>query len=474
VKHLTIVGAGWAGLAAAVSAVQQGWQVELFEAAAIAGGRARSLGATPNALSRNNASQPPTDNFSHTLDRDSEAIPLDNGQHILIGAYRDTLALMRQVGVAVEDVLHRMPLDVRFADGSGLALPNWPAPLNVLAGVARARGWTLRDKVQFLKACAQWQWASFSCDASWTVTKLCAESRVPARVMQTLIEPLCLSALNTPISRASAAVFLRVLHDALLGGAGSSDLLVPRVDLGTLLPEPALRWLQARGAKVRLGHRITPEALEKLHAECADNAAQRALLLACPPWEAARLAAAINPTWAQGAAALQHEAIATVYLDCKDPNFQGLARPMMALHSDGETTATSPTPTIPATATAGPAQFIFDRGALTQQPGLLACVVSACVGTREALAAQVLQQVQQQLGLTQLSVVQTVVEKRATLAYTPQLQRPAAFIAPQLWACGDYVAGPYPSTLEGAVRSGQEVVTQLGQMPNGQRLFEIG
>jgi hypothetical protein len=224
-----------------------------------------------------------------------------------------------------------------------------------------------------------------------------------------------------------------------------------------------------------LGHRITPEALEKLHAECADSAEHRALVLACPPWEAARLATAINPMWAQGAVALQHEAIATVYLHCADPSFEGLARPMMALHSNGETTDTPQQLAMDGEAMAsGPAQFIFDRGALTQQPGLLACVVSASEGTREALASQVLQQVQQQLGLRQLSVVQTVVEKRATLACTPQLQRPAAFIAPQLWACGDYVAGPYPSTLEGAVRSGQEAVTQLGQMPHGQRLLEIG
>jgi squalene-associated FAD-dependent desaturase len=455
VKHLTIVGAGWAGLAAAVSAIEQGWQVDLYEAAATAGGRARILGVQA----------------TRQTDSLSEPMPLDNGQHILIGAYSDTLALMRKVGVKTETVLRRLPLDLRLADGHGLSLPDWPAPLNVLAGIARARGWTLRDKALLLAACAQWQWARFTCEAHWTVADLCNQSRLPARVMQTLIEPLCLSALNTPISRASAAVFLRVLHDALLSGAGSSDLLVPRVDLGALLPAPALRWLKAHGAKLHVGHRVTTAALTTLHADCAEAPEQRHTLLACPPWEAARLTANINPAWAQGAAALKHEAIATVYLMCADPRFQGLARPMVALHSDGETADTSQLLAMDVRAMAsGPAQFIFDRGALTQQHGLLACVVSASVGTRETLAAQVLQQVQQQLGLTQLSVVQTVVEKRATLACTPNLQRPSAFIAPQLWACGDYVAGPYPSTLEGAIRSGQEVVTQLGQMPHGQRL----
>jgi predicted NAD/FAD-dependent oxidoreductase len=62
-----------------------------------------------------------------------------------------------------------------------------------------------------------------------------------------------------------------------------------------------------------------------------------------------------------------------------------------------------------------------------------------------------------QLGLD-LEAVQTVVEKRATFACTPGLQRPAPAIAPGLLACGDYVAGPYPATLEGAVRSGAAAV----------------
>jgi hypothetical protein len=78
----------------------------------------------------------------------------------------------------------------------------------------------------------------------------------------------------------------------------------------------------------------------------------------------------------------------------------------------------------------------------------------------------VLAQVSEQLGLAHLSLVQTVVEKRATLACVPLLDRPEAFVVEGVWACGDYIAGPYPSTLEGAVRSGQNVITQLSQMAN--------
>jgi hydroxysqualene dehydroxylase len=418
VKQLTIVGAGWAGMAAAVAATQAGWQVTLYEAATRVGGRACSL----------------TQSFAGK--------PLDNGQHILIGAYRDTLALMRTVGLDPDALLQRLPLDLRFADGQGLCLPDWPIPLNLLVGLGRAKGWQLKDKISLLKASWQWRHAKFECDPTWTVAQLCDKARLSPRVMQQLIEPLCLSALNTPVDEASAEVFSRVLHDALLGGAGSSDLLVPRVALGALLPEACLQWLEAHGALVHVGKRLQSTDIEAL---LATTDSKQSVLLACPPWEAARLTADIAPQWAYRCAALTHTAIATVYLHCTDAEFHGLPRPLMALYSDPH----------------APAQFVFDKGALTQQSGLLAAVVSACHGDRDDISAQVHAQVREQLGLTNLEVVQTVVEKRATFACTPALARPEPLVAEGLWACGDYICGPYPATLEGAVRSGQQVIAHL-------------
>ncbi len=295
-KQLTIVGAGWAGLAAAVAATQAGWHVQLFEAANTAGGRARSL------------------------QQSFAGKPLDNGQHVLIGAYRDTLTLMRTVGLNPDALLQRLPLDLRYADDQGLSLPDWPMPLNLLAGIGRAQGWSLKDKVSLIQAAWGWQRAQFECDPTWTVTQLCDASRLSSRVMMQLIEPLCLSALNTPVDEASATVFLRVLHDALLGGTGSSDLLVPRVDLGALLPDACLQWLSARGADIRLSTRVSVSHIETLqHAAFPDNT----VLLACPAWEAARLTADIAPKWAYQCAELPHTAIATVYLHCKDPGFKG-------------------------------------------------------------------------------------------------------------------------------------------------------
>lgn len=425
--QLTIVGAGWAGLAAAVAATQAGWHVTLFEASAEVGGRARRL----------------PQNFAGQ--------PLDNGQHILIGAYRDTLALMRTVGLDPDALLQRIPLDLRLPNGDGLNLPDWPMPFNLLAGLARAQGWTLKDKARLIQAAWRWQRAKFECPLAWTVAQLVDEAHLTPRVLHELIEPLCLSALNTSVQAASATVFLRVLHDALLDGPGSSDLLVPRVDLGALLPDACLHWLTAQGAELRLGQRVTAEMLQALHQQASPD---HVTLLACPAWEAARLTADIAPVWANTCAHLQHNPIATVYLQCTDLDFSGLERPMVALLNHAQ----------------APAQFVFDRGQLNQQPGLLAAVASACTADREALTEQVLTQVREQLGLSGLTVVQTVVEKRATLACTPLLDRPEPPVADHLWACGDYLSGPYPSTLEGAIRSGQQVVAQLSQMAYRQRL----
>ena len=108
-----------------------------------------------------------------------------------------------------------------------------------------------------------------------------------------------------------------------------------------------------------------------------------------------------------------------------------------------------------------PAQFAFDKGQLGGPAGLLALVVSASQGDKALLQSQVLAQARTQLRLPDLQPLKTVVDKRATFACTPGVQRPAADILPGLWACGDYVQGPYPATLEGAVRSGLQAAAAV-------------
>ncbi|WP_077002609.1 hydroxysqualene dehydroxylase HpnE [Variovorax sp. KK3] len=414
-KRVAVIGAGWAGLACAIETCRTGHAVTVFEAARTLGGRARALPARMP---------------------DGTPVQLDNGQHILIGAYSATLGLMRDLGIDPEGVLHRMPLQLRFADGDGLQVPaGWPPPLDLLRGIVGARGWSLRDKASLLATALKWRAAGFRCDPSATVDRLCAS--LTPRVRRELIEPLCVSALNTPVDRASGQVFLRVLHDALFTERGGADLLLPRVDLGALLPDAAGRWLERHGAHVSMGARVQALACDASGWHVDGQAFDR-VVLACPPWEAARLAATAGlretADWARQAQALQHEAIATIYVT----GGTLLPAPVLALRA----------------APGAPAQFVFDRGQLGGPSGLLAFVVSASAEERELLEQQVLAQARAQLGQTTLAALLTVVEKRATFACTPALERPSAQIAPGLLGCGDYVDGPYPATIEGAVRSG--------------------
>jgi squalene-associated FAD-dependent desaturase len=449
---VAIVGGGWAGMAAAVSAAGAGADVTVLEATRSLGGRARALRAT----------RP-----------DGAALTLDNGQHILIGAYSETLALMRRIGMDLPQVLTALPLALPYPDGSGLQTPGWaaglPAPLDALAAIATARGWTWGERLALLRASLGWKSSGFLCAPTLTVSGLCGG--LPQRVMDELVEPLCVSALNLPASQASAAVFLRVMRDALFGSrAGpwsASSLLLPRVDLSALFPDAAARWLaktHRQTSRVLTGTRVTTlqpmvsgwRLTGQRDGEAFDQTFDVVIWAtgAGPAAQAVQATAAranggmgtALTAWANSTAALDFTAITTVYAWA--PGVR-LSRPMLALRS-------SP---------AAPAQFVFDRGQLSPSDnsaqGVLAFVISASTGEREALEHSVLQQAREQLDLFDLQAIQTVVEKRATFACTPGLKRPSPAIAPGLWAAGDYVAGPYPATLEGAVRSGLDAAARL-------------
>jgi squalene-associated FAD-dependent desaturase len=430
---LAIVGGGWAGMAAAMAGCEAGHSVTVFEAARTLGGRARALSATLP---------------------DGTAITLDNGQHILIGAYTETLRLMRLAGVDPDTETLRRPLALPFADGTGLQTPlwaaSWPAPLDALAAIATARGWRWSDRLSLMRAAIVWQMRGFTCAPGLSVAQLCTS--LAPRVLHELIEPLCVSALNTPASQASAQVFLRVLKDALFGIRGGSHLLLPRTDLTALFPTAAASWVVQRGANIHTSQRVEQLRWQAPHwlvdgepfdrVVWATSSSHAALALVDTAQAAPDSIAKTLTDWAKTVDALRFEAIATVYALAMDSKRKArLPHPMLALRSAPD----------------APAQFVFDRGQLGGPEGLLAFVVSASDGTRESLQAAVLAQAERQLaglGLPALQPVQTVVEKRATFACTPGLVRPPQAIAPGLLAAGDYVDGPYPATLEGAVRSG--------------------
>jgi squalene-associated FAD-dependent desaturase len=418
---LAVVGGGWAGLAAAVRATEAGHGVTLFEMAAQLGGRARGV----------------------TLD----GLALDNGQHIAIGAYSRVLALMQTVGANATELFFRGPLELRYPDGRGLCMPGGPAWLGFGRAVLGCVGWNTRDRLALVGAAMAWALAGFRCAPRLTVAELCRG--LPPAVRELLIDPLCVAALNTPADDASAAVLLRVLRDALFGSRGSADLLLPRRPLSALLPRPAEEWLRGKGVQVRTGLRVQ-QLLRNTEGWLLDGLAFDAVILACTASEAARLAGECAPGWARRAQGLRYEPIITVYLRCPGAR---LPAPMTALLANA----------------VAPAQFAFDHGALGATPGVFAFVVSGARAWAEsgldATAAAVLTQAQQAFTAgtwpSPPTLLRVVAEKRATFRCTPGLDRPPTALGPGLVAAGDYIEGPYPATLEGAVRSGEAAVLLL-------------
>ena len=406
---IAVIGAGYAGLSAAVELTAAGKRVEVFEASRILGGRARAV---------------QIDGFT-----------VDNGQHILVGAYSETLRLMRTVGADPDTLLRRTPLRFEFPGQFLMSAPRLPAPLHTAFALLLAKGLDWREKRAAIRLMQGLQAARFRVEPDVTVTTWLDRNDIPPRQRRFLWEPLCIAALNTPAERASAQVMANVLRDSLAGARAASDMLLPQVDLSALFPLPAARFIGQHGGTVHSGRRIESLRREGDAWMLDDAGPFRQVVLAIAPYHLA----ALVPELAQGVAEFDWEPIVTSYFSY--PAAVRLPQPMLGMD-------------------AGLAQWLFDRGALCGQDGLIAAVISARGRHLDLPTAELEARIHEEIaalvpGLPAALAVQTITEKRATFACVPGLQRPASGTGlPGLWLAGDYVAGDYPATIEGAVRSG--------------------
>jgi squalene-associated FAD-dependent desaturase len=416
VKRVAIVGGGWAGLAAAVSLSARGIAPHVFEAARELGGRARRV--------------------------EVEGLALDNGQHILIGAYRETLRLMRQVGVDADRALLRMPLELRLAGGFRIKAPRWPAPLHLAGALAGARGLAPGEKWAAIRFVRGLRRSRYRLERDIAVADLLALHRQPEAVRAKLWEPLCVAALNTPSRSASAQVFANVLRDTFEGDRDASDLLLPRADLGALFPDAAAAYLRGRGGAISIGASVRTLACAPSGGWIVEPAGPfDALVVACAPRHAAALLASLAPLAPLAArlSNLKFEPIYTCYLQY--PESIALPFPMIGFES-------------------GPVHWAFDRGALSAHAGLIAAVTSASGPHEDDDLSAFTRTAHDALsallpGLPAPRWARVIAERRATFACTPGLDRPSNDTAMAgLFLAGDYTASDYPGTLEAAVRSG--------------------
>ncbi len=418
---VAIIGGGYAGMAAAVELASRDVPVSVFEAAPSLGGRARRVTVNDTAL--------------------------DNGLHILIGAYSETLRLIKKVSAqrgSRSDPFLRQPLDLQVHGKLRLRAPKLPAPLHLAWALLNAKGLSSADKrvaARFMQAIKARGWRL---DQDCTVAALLEEYTQPVVLIEYFWSPLCVSALNTPADRASAQVFLNVLRDSLGASRAASDLLLARCDLTALFPKPAADYVRARGGQVEAGATIDSVTRQNhqftLHLQSGARNFDQVICAVAPHRTAALLGgiAELAPVLGQ-IEALQYEPIHSVWLQFEGP--VRLPSPMIGLAGS-------------------PAQWLFDREAICGQRGLIGAVISASeahVGeTQDALAQRVVADIAKNFGaLPPLKWHRVIAEKRATFSCIPNLNRPAALTpCPGFVLAGDYVASDYPATIEGAVRSG--------------------
>jgi squalene-associated FAD-dependent desaturase len=448
-KRIAVIGAGWAGCAAAATLCRQGHHVTLIEASRHLGGRARAV--------------------------DIQEKKIDNGQHILLGAYSACLELMRFLKIDLRSALLRLPLQMVYPKQTGIEFitAKLPAPLHLLSALLTSKGLSRADKMALARFSTTARWIDWKLNHDCTVSELLQRYEQTENLCRYIWNPLCIAALNTPPERASAQVFLNVLRDSLGAKRAASDMLIPRFDLSRLLPKACANLVLESGGEVVLGvsiqsittHSSNQCSLAPLRVEGTDGQAQIAnqrfdgVIIATGAEQAKRLFSSTPSADQIGSdeqaasthsilnTTFEYEPITTCYLQyaasCR------LDRPFYALADNPNQHAW--------------AQFIFDRGQLDpHQSGLMAIVISASAAAIAQPSSELIKAVCDQLAqqlqseeLRQPIWSQVITEKRATFACSPNLLRPTnrTEIA-NIMLAGDYTASDYPATLESAVRSG--------------------
>ena len=224
---VVVVGAGFAGLSAAVRLTKRGARVLVLEARSRLGGRATAF-----------------------TDRETGEL-VDNGQHVLMGCYTDTLAFLSDID-AMEHVSVQRQLSITMIDRDGrqsrLVCPTLPSPLHLLAGVIEwdALGW--RDRLCVLRLAGPPKALPGETVDAW----LKRHGQTP-RIREMLWEPLALAALNQSVTEASAPPFARVLAEMFGPDPNAAAIVLPVKPLHEMYAEPARAFIERAGGSVRTG-----------------------------------------------------------------------------------------------------------------------------------------------------------------------------------------------------------------------------
>lgn len=429
---VVVVGAGFAGLSAAVRLVQHGARVVVVEQRRRLGGRAT---AYPD---------PATGEI------------VDNGQHAFFGCYHETFAFLRAIDalgqVALDDRLAIEVVDLR-GTRSRLATTGWPPPLHLVGGLLKWPALGLGDRIAALRmgralrrlrpwSAAEWSRLETETAAAW----LRRQGQTP-RLVELLWAPLVVAAINQSPEVASAAPFVRVLARMFGGSRRDAAIGLPRVPLDQAYAEPARRWLEARGCAVRAGtgSTLAVSADRAVGIDLKDERLEAGAVVSSVPWFAFQAFAGDAP----GLAAIARDASAMA------------SSPIVTVNLWYDRAVTS-TPFVGLPGRTF--QWVFDKGQLVGGGVSHLSAVSSGADAVVALSNEELTELAHGEVRSALAEARgarllraTVVrERRATFSLAPgQPSRPGAETpVAGLYLAGDWTDTGLPATIEGAVQSG--------------------
>jgi squalene-associated FAD-dependent desaturase len=430
-----VIGAGFAGLSAAVRLTRGGARVLVLEARSRLGGRATAF-----------------------PDRDTGEL-VDNGQHVLLGCYRDTFAFLDEVG-ATANVRLQPQLAVTVIDRAGrrsrLACPALPPPFHLLAGVLDWDALSWRDRLSVLGMATPLKNARRELLGSTvkaaspgeTVENWLIRNGQTPRLRELLWDPLAVAALNQPTSQAAAPPFARVLAEMFGSDPRAAAIALPTKPLHLMYAEPAREYIERRGGAVLTGMAATVgidgDAVTGVRAEGQEWRSDR--VISSVPWFA--LAALFDQVPASladviaRADRMEASPIVTVNLWFDRPV---LDEPFIGL--PGRTM-----------------QWVFDKrlvfGGDVAHLSLVSSGAAAILAQTNdqviALAHTEIVEALPEARAARLVRATVVREPRATFSLAPgQPARPAAQTAVRGFVlAGDWIETGLPATIESAVRSG--------------------
>ncbi len=438
-----VVGAGFAGLSAASALAARGARVLVLDARPQLGGRATAF-----------------------ADRDTGEL-VDNGQHVMFGCYRQTLAFLRRIG-AEDNVRIQGSMEIPYIDDAGhrsvLRCPPLPAPLHLLAAVLDWDAMPWRDRLSALRLAGPLGRARRELKRTGAVTvtppaTVSAWLRAHgqgARLVSWLWEPLAVAALNQSPDMASAAPFVRVLAEMFGPDPAAASLVLPNVPLHLMYAEPARAFITAHGGDVRTRAlaRVVVENGRAVGVEIRGEPITTATVISAVPWFALRsLFGGVAPSALSdaiaGADAMDSMPIVTVNLwydrPVMDELFVGLPGREM--------------------------QWVFDKrqafGESASHLSLVSSGATALTGqSRESLTALAAREVEAALPrarAARLLRATVIREKQATFSLAPgQPSRPTTRTPLKgLLLAGDWIDTGMPGTIESAVISGHMAAAAL-------------